>query len=136
MSSKADNVDDYVSAQMRQLHIPGLSLAIVRDGRVTKTQGYGFANLELRAHATKETVYEIGSNTKQFIMMLVEDRKIHLEDSIANTFQKRRKRGATSQFGICSATPPAFKTMWPCRIGSTFSKRISLSRRLRLAMSC
>ena len=55
ISTKADNVDDYVSARMRQLHIPGLSLAIVRDGRITKAQGYGFANLELRVHATKET---------------------------------------------------------------------------------
>jgi D-alanyl-D-alanine carboxypeptidase len=90
ISSKADNVDDYVSARMQQLHIPGLSLAIVRDGRVTKAQGYGFANLELRAHATKETVYEIGSNTKQFtaaaIMMLVEAGKIHLEDPILKYF--------------------------------------------------
>jgi CubicO group peptidase (beta-lactamase class C family) len=89
-STKADNIDDYISAQMRQLHIPGLSLAIVRDGRITKAQGYGFANLELRAHATKETVYEIGSNTKQFtaaaIMMLVEDGKVRLEDSIAKYF--------------------------------------------------
>ncbi len=90
ISTKADNVDDYISARMRQLHIPGLSLAIVRDGRITKAQGYGFANLELRAHATKETVYEIGSNTKQFtaaaIMMLVEDGKIRLEDTITKYF--------------------------------------------------
>jgi CubicO group peptidase (beta-lactamase class C family) len=90
ISAKADNVDDYISSRMRQLHIPGLSLAIVRDGRVTKAQGYGFANLELRAHATKETVYEIGSNTKQFtaaaIMMLVEAGKIRLKDSIAKYF--------------------------------------------------
>ena len=39
---------------------------------------------------TKETVYEIGSNTKQFtaaaIMMLVEAGMIHLEDSIAKYF--------------------------------------------------
>jgi len=86
ISAEADKIDDYVSARMRQLHIPGLSLAIVRDGRITKAQGYGFANLELRAQATKETVYEIGSNTKQFtaaaIMMLIEQGKIHLEDSI------------------------------------------------------
>ena len=84
--TRGDNIDYYVSARMRQLHIPGLSLAIVRAGRITKSQGYGFANLELSAHATKETVYEIGSNTKQFtaaaIMMLVQDGKIHLEDRI------------------------------------------------------
>jgi CubicO group peptidase (beta-lactamase class C family) len=90
ISVKADKIDDYLAAQMRQLHIPGLSLAIVRDGRITKAHGYGFANLELKARATKETVYEIGSNTKQFtaaaIMMLVEDGKVHLEDAITKYF--------------------------------------------------
>src|SRR5215470_20019737 len=90
ISAKSDKINDYVSAQMRQLHIPGLSLAIVRDGRITKAHRYGFANLELKARATKETVYEIGSNTKQFtaaaIMMLVEDGKVHLEDAITKYF--------------------------------------------------
>jgi CubicO group peptidase (beta-lactamase class C family) len=90
ISAEADKIDDYVSGQMRQLHIAGLSLAIVRDGRVIKAQGYGFANLELKAQATKETVYEIGSNTKQFtaaaIMMLVEDGKVRLDDAIAKFF--------------------------------------------------
>ena len=89
-STRADTIDDYISGQMRRLNIPGLSLAIVRDGRVIKAQGYGFANLELKAPAGKETVYEIGSNTKQFtaaaIMLLVEDGKVHLEDSITKYF--------------------------------------------------
>ncbi len=89
-STRADTIDDYISGQMGRLHIPGLSLAIIRDGRVIKVQGYGFANLELKAPAQKETVYEIGSNTKQFtaaaIMMLVEDGKIRLEDAITKYF--------------------------------------------------
>jgi CubicO group peptidase (beta-lactamase class C family) len=54
--AEADEIDDYISAQMRQLHIPGVSLAVVRDGRITKAQGYGFSNLELKTLATKETV--------------------------------------------------------------------------------
>lgn len=90
ISAEADKIDDYVSGEMGRRHIPGLSLAIVRDGRITKAQGYGFANLELKARATKETVYEIGSNTKQFtaaaIMMLVEDGKVRLEDTITKYF--------------------------------------------------
>jgi CubicO group peptidase (beta-lactamase class C family) len=90
ISAEADKIDDYVSAQMRKLHIPGLSLAIVREGRIVKAQGYGFANLELKAHATTETAYEIGSNTKQFtaaaIMMLVEEGKVHLENAITKYF--------------------------------------------------
>ncbi len=90
ISADADKIDDYLGTQMQRLHIPGVSLAIVRDGRVIKAQGYGFANLELKAPATKETVYEIGSNTKQFtaaaIMMLVEEGKVHLDDSVTKYF--------------------------------------------------
>jgi CubicO group peptidase (beta-lactamase class C family) len=90
ISGMADAIDHYITAQMQQLHIPGASLAIVRNGRIIKAQGYGVANLELKAPARKETVYEIGSNTKQFtaaaIMMLVEEGKIRLEDPITNYF--------------------------------------------------
>jgi len=90
VSGKTDQIDDYIMAQMGQLHIPGVSLAIVRDGRTIKTQGYGFANIELKAPATKVTVYEIGSNTKQFtaaaIMMLVDEGKVRLEDPVTKYF--------------------------------------------------
>jgi CubicO group peptidase (beta-lactamase class C family) len=89
-SVQADAVDDYVRSQMRTRHIPGVSLAIVRDGKIIKAQGYGVANLELNVPATNTTVYEIGSNTKQFtaaaIMMLVEEGKVQLEDKIAKYF--------------------------------------------------
>src|SRR6266516_4261232 len=87
---KADKIDDYVTAKIKRLHVPGASLAIVRDGHITKAQGYGFANLELRSPATKETVYEIGSTSKQFtataIMMLVEEGKFRLDDTITKYF--------------------------------------------------
>lgn len=87
---KADQIDDYIAAQIGRLHIPGASVAIVREGRTIKARGYGFANLELRTPATKDTVYEIGSNTKQFtaaaIMMLVEEGKVRLEDPITKYF--------------------------------------------------
>jgi hypothetical protein len=49
---KTDTVDDYITGQMQRLHIPGVSVAIVRDGRITKAQGYGFSNLELKTPAT------------------------------------------------------------------------------------
>lgn len=87
---KADKIDDYIIAQIKRLHVPGASIAIVRDGRITKAQGYGFANLELGSPATKETVYEIGSTSKQFtataIMMLVEEGKVRLDDTITKYF--------------------------------------------------
>jgi len=83
-TAHADLVDDYVAAQMRRQQVPGLSLAVVQDGRVVKQQGYGFADLELKVPVTPETVFEIGSITKQFVaaalMTLVEEGKINLDE--------------------------------------------------------
>ncbi len=81
---RADPIDDYVARQMLRQQIPGVSLAVVQNGRVVKQQGYGFADLELKVSVTPETVFEIGSITKQFvaaaIMTLVEQGKVNLGD--------------------------------------------------------
>ncbi|CAN5583932.1 hypothetical protein BH10ACI2_BH10ACI2_13060 [soil metagenome] len=80
------SLDKFVDEQIKSRNIPGLSIAVIRDGKVLKASGYGFANLELKVPATKDTVYEIGSISKQFaaeaVMLLVEDGKINLDDSI------------------------------------------------------
>ncbi len=86
--SRADDVDDYVNRQMRRQHIPGLSLAVVKDGKVIKAKGYGLASVELNLPASKDTVYQIGSVTKLFtataVMILVNDGKIGLDNKITN----------------------------------------------------
>ena len=83
-TAHADPTDDYIALQMRRQQVPGLSLAVVQDGRVVKLQGYGFADLELQVPVTPDTVFEIGSITKQFvaaaIMTLVEQGKINLNE--------------------------------------------------------
>jgi D-alanyl-D-alanine carboxypeptidase len=82
----ADTTDDYISSEMERRRIPGLCLAVVRDGKVVKERGYGFANLELKAPVTTNTVFEIGSITKQFtaavVMLLVAEGKVALDDAI------------------------------------------------------
>ncbi len=83
---KADSIDKFVDEQIKERKIPGLSVAVIKDGKVIKATGYGFVNLELQVLANKDTVYEIGSISKQFaseaLMLLVEDGKINLDDSI------------------------------------------------------
>lgn len=85
-AARADKVDDYVREEMRRRHVPGLALAVVRDGKTVKTQGYGLASVELNAPVTPETVFEIGSISKQMtaaaIMLLVEEGKLSLDDPI------------------------------------------------------
>jgi len=82
----ADAIDDYIRGEMTARRIPGLALAVVRDGTVVKLQGYGFANLEHDVPVTPDTIFELASVTKQFtataIMTLVEDGRLNLDDSI------------------------------------------------------
>ena len=86
-TAAADPVDDYVRTQLKTRNLPGLSLAVVKDGQIVKSQGYGLASLELEAPATAQTVYEIGSISKQFaadaILLLVEDGKLALDDPLS-----------------------------------------------------
>jgi CubicO group peptidase (beta-lactamase class C family) len=87
---QADAVDDYVEAQMRRQYVPGVALAVVKDGKPVRVKSYGLANVELNVPVTPETVFKIGSVSKQFIasgvMLLVNDGKVALEDKIAKYF--------------------------------------------------
>jgi len=80
----ADPVDDIVNVELKRQGVPGVSVAIVREGRIVKAEGYGLANAELNVRATPETVYQIGSVSKQLIaagiMLLVQDGKLGLDD--------------------------------------------------------
>jgi len=85
-------VDAFVGAQLRDQHIPGLALGVMRGGTIIKATGYGLANVELDAPATAETIFQTGSVGKQFtataVMMLVESGKVKLDDTITKYFSE------------------------------------------------
>ena len=83
-------VDEYVRAEMQSQQIPGVALAVVKDGNVVLARGYGFANVEHEVPVKPETIFQSGSTGKQFtataVMMLVEEGKLSLEDKITKYF--------------------------------------------------
>ena len=87
MNTFADPVDDAVKNVMTAHQIPGLVLQVVQHGQTIKTAAYGQANLEWNIPATPDTVFEIGSITKQFtaacILILMQDGKLSLDDPIS-----------------------------------------------------
>jgi CubicO group peptidase (beta-lactamase class C family) len=80
-------VDDAVRAQMQEQNIPGVSLAVMRDGKIIKATGYGLANVKLNVPMAPQMVFHSGSLAKAFtataVMMLVEEGKIGLDDKIS-----------------------------------------------------
>src|SRR5262249_57778146 len=58
-----DDVDLYIKTSMARQHIPGLSLALIRDGKIIKAKGYGHASVELNVPASPTTASPLASPT-------------------------------------------------------------------------
>jgi CubicO group peptidase (beta-lactamase class C family) len=84
---RADAVDDLIRSAMERQQIPGLALAVIRDGKLVKAKGYGFADIDQEVAVTAETVFPIASLSKPFlataVMMLVEEGKLNLNAKIS-----------------------------------------------------
>lgn len=83
-------VETFVKSEMDRQHIPGLALLVARDGKTVRAQGFGFSNLEHSVTVKPETIFQSGSVGKQFtataVMMLVEEGKVGLDESITKYF--------------------------------------------------
>src|SRR5579863_3292534 len=84
------SIDAFINHEMALQRIPGLELGIYSRGKILIAKGYGLANVELNVPVKAETLMQSGSVGKQFvsaaIMMLVEEGKISLDDSITKYF--------------------------------------------------
>jgi len=78
-------LEDFLHTQMEAYKIPGLAIAIVRNGEVEYLNGYGIANPN-GDPVTPDTPFLLASVSKSFtalaIMQLVEEEKINLDDSV------------------------------------------------------
>jgi CubicO group peptidase (beta-lactamase class C family) len=90
--SRADEINDYLKSAMQRQHIPGLSIAIMKNEETTKIGAYGDASIELHVPATTNTVFELASLTKPFVattvMLLAQDQKLGLDDPISRYIDK------------------------------------------------
>lgn len=77
---------DEIFADVAKPGSPGCALAVARDGKTLYEKGYGLANLEENVSITPETVFDIGSTSKQFtaasILLLEKQGKLSVQDDI------------------------------------------------------
>ena len=64
---RAQDIDDFVRGWIEKQHVPAAVIAVVKDGALIRVEGYGLADVENRIPARAETVFKIGSLSKQFI---------------------------------------------------------------------
>ena len=83
----ADAIDDLVRAEMQRQKIPGLALAIIKDGQPFKIAGYGESNVEHHVAVVPQTVFQSGSVGKQFaaaaIQLLAAEGKLSFDDPLS-----------------------------------------------------
>ncbi|HEX7182402.1 MAG TPA: serine hydrolase domain-containing protein [Thermoanaerobaculia bacterium] len=77
---------DQVFAELARKDSPGCALAVVRDGRIVYSKGYGMASLEHSVPISPQTVFDIGSTSKQVtaaaILLLAQEGKLSLDDDV------------------------------------------------------
>ncbi len=81
-----DYVDRVVERARREFDVPGIAVAIVKDGTVVLAKGYGVRKLGEPAPVTAQSLFRIASNTKAFttaaLAMLVDEHKIRWDDAV------------------------------------------------------
>lgn len=92
----AGKLDNYLT-RIYAANEPGASVLVMQGDKVLLRKGYGLANMELDVSNKPETVFRLGSITKQFtavsIMMLLEEKKITLDDEITKFLPDYPTRG-------------------------------------------
>jgi CubicO group peptidase (beta-lactamase class C family) len=80
------DLDAYVARDMKAFDVPGIAIAIVKDGKVVLAKGYGVKKLGEAAPVDENTLFGIGSNTKAFtsaaLASLVDAGKISWDDKV------------------------------------------------------
>lgn len=80
-------VDSFINRQMKEMKIPGIAVAIIKDGKILKKSVYGMANIEWQNKVTNHTNFQIASCTKlltsTLLLKTVYQKKIDLNESLA-----------------------------------------------------
>jgi CubicO group peptidase (beta-lactamase class C family) len=81
-----DSIDIYIKREMTRWNLPGMAIAIVKDGKVVFMKGYGYSNINTKTPVTENTVFQIASNSKAFtgtsLALLENYGKLKLDDKV------------------------------------------------------
>ncbi len=84
----SEKIDQYVKHVIDRHELPGVALAVIKDGKVIHQQNYGKANLEHAVPVSDKSIFRVYSLTKLFvstgIFQLIEQNKLSLDDVISD----------------------------------------------------
>ena len=88
MAAPPADLDAFIAQAMKMFGPPGMTVAIVEDGKVAVTKGYGTRSLEAGGVVNGHTIFPIGSETKAFtsaaLAILVDEGKLKWSDRVVD----------------------------------------------------
>lgn len=84
--AQLQDFDAYVEGVRKQFDVPGIAVAIVKDGEIVLERGYGLRSIDTKQPVDAHTMFAIASNTKAFtsasLSMLADEGKLKLDDRV------------------------------------------------------
>ncbi len=79
-------IDSLTQITLKTFNVPGIAVAIVKDGKIIHSKGYGVRSLNTKQRVDENTLFGIASNSKAFtaaaLGMLVDEGKIKWDDKV------------------------------------------------------
>lgn len=84
----SSQIDSFLTEQIKEYHIPAVSVAIIDNGKTVMMKSYGTANLEYGIPNSNSTAFQLASATKLVsataVMTLVQDGKLDLDQKVSH----------------------------------------------------
>lgn len=81
-------IDELTERTHKAFDVPGIAVAVIKDGKVIHAKGYGIRNIDTKEKVDENTYYGIASNSKAFttaaLAMLVEEKKLNWDDKVTD----------------------------------------------------
>lgn len=111
-----DSLDRYIETGMKDWDVPGLSVVVIKDGKVIVMKGYGVRNITGKEPVDENTLFMIASNTKLFTgtaLALLDYRgKLSLNDKITKYYPSYRL------YDTCTTNEVTIKDLLSHHIGT------------------
>jgi D-alanyl-D-alanine carboxypeptidase len=107
-SLEVESIDHFIEAAVRQNGLVGLSVAILKDGEIILNRGYGRQSIARGEPVKPDTLFAIGSVTKQFtcacVLLLAEDGKLSVHDNVAKYYPALTRAGDITLLDLMNHT--------------------------------
>ncbi len=87
-AATVEDLDEFISGVVAEWGLPGLAIAVMKDGEVILSEGYGYRDLDEQLPVTTRTLFAIGSISKSFTVtvlgMLADEGKLDWDTPVRN----------------------------------------------------